>query len=106
MLTLGGRRVRSSTSAVARQSPRGAGLDQTLNPLALAFDASRTRLVVLGLRDIGMLQVLDLAPNVSPRYITKWGEFGRGSGQFLAISVITLSPLIFAMDQILAQASR
>ena len=35
------------------------------------------------LRDRGVLQVLNAEPNVETRYITKWGEFGPGPGQFL-----------------------
>ena len=61
----------------------GSANGQTLNPVALAFDASRTRLMVMELRDRGMLQVLIAESNVEARYITKWGEFGPGPGQFL-----------------------
>jgi len=59
----------------------GPGNGQTLNPLVLAYDPSRTRLVVLEAQ--GRLQVLDAAPeDVAPRYITQWGRFGVGEGEF------------------------
>ena len=58
---------------------------QTLSPLVLGFDPSRTRLIVL--EEQGRLQVLDARPegmrtDVSRRYITKWGRFGAGEGEF------------------------
>lgn len=60
----------------------GPGNGQTLNPRVLAFDPSRTRLMVL--EDQGRLQVLNAAPEDVPRrYITKWGRFGTGPGEFL-----------------------
>ena len=64
----------------------GLGNGETLNPLAIAFDPSRIRLIVLDTR--GRLQVLDARPEeYRPkdvmRYITKWGDFGAGQGEFL-----------------------
>ncbi|NKB70621.1 MAG: hypothetical protein GKR89_26425 [Candidatus Latescibacteria bacterium] len=59
----------------------GAQDGQTLNPLALAFDPSRWRLLVL--EALGRLQVLDARPGeVAQSYITKWGRFGSGPGEF------------------------
>jgi hypothetical protein len=59
----------------------GPGNGETLNPLVLAFDPSRTRLVVLEAQ--GRLQVLNAeATEVPRRYLTKWGRFGRGEGEF------------------------
>jgi len=59
----------------------GPGNGETLNPLILAYDRSRTRLMVLEAQ--GRLQVLNAAPEEVPRrYITKWGRFGRGEGEF------------------------
>ena len=66
----------------------GVGLKngETLNPRCIAFDPSRTRLVVLD--DRGQLQVLDARDETerskdAARYITKWGDFGAGRGEFL-----------------------
>ncbi|MBI2502335.1 MAG: hypothetical protein HYW07_03775 [Candidatus Latescibacteria bacterium] len=54
---------------------------QTLSPLVLAFDRSRTRLMVLEAQ--GRLQVFDARPEKVPRrYLTKWGRFGRDEGEF------------------------
>lgn len=59
----------------------GPGNGETLNPLVLAFDPSRTRLVVLEAQ--GRLQVFNAeAEEVPRRYLTKWGRFGRGEGEF------------------------
>lgn len=68
----------------------GPGNGETLNPLLIAFDAFNQRLVVL--EELGRLQVLDARPDAqrdtggalsAPRYITKWGRFGRGAGAFV-----------------------
>lgn len=59
----------------------GPGNGETLNPLVLAFDPSHTRLVVLEAQ--GRLQVFNAeATEVPRRYLTKWGRFGRGEGEF------------------------
>jgi hypothetical protein len=59
----------------------GPGNGETLNPLVLAFDPSRTQLVVLEAQ--GRLQVFNAkAMEVPRRYLTKWGRFGRGAGEF------------------------
>jgi hypothetical protein len=63
---------------------------ETLNPLALAFDAAHTRLVVLEAQ--GRLQVLNaVAEEVERRYLTKWGRFGAGEGEFLASPPISVA---------------
>jgi hypothetical protein len=64
----------------------GVGLEngETLSPRVMAFDPSRTRLVVID--DQGRLQVLDASADEKPRrYITKWGQFGRNDGEFLVL---------------------
>jgi len=76
----------------------GVGLDngQILNPVALAFDRSRSRLLVLDMQ--GRLQVLDGRPeqpgDVSTRYITKWGTFGSGKGEFLVSRVTSVAVVV------------
>jgi hypothetical protein len=53
-----------------------------LDPLALAYDAGRQRLVVIDQH--GSLQVLNAEREGQPRnYITQWGGFGPGDGHFL-----------------------
>jgi len=58
----------------------GLGRGQTLNPVALAFDSARKRLLVLEAQ--GRLQILDGRPDAERRYITEWGTFGTGDGEF------------------------
>jgi hypothetical protein len=59
----------------------GPGNGETLNPLVLAFDPLHTRLVVLEAQ--GRLQVFNAeAGEAARRYLTKWGRFGRGEGEF------------------------
>ena len=54
---------------------------ETLDPLVIAFDPSRVRLMVMEAR--GLLQVFDATPeDVRPRFITRWGTFGAGPGEF------------------------
>jgi len=55
---------------------------QTLAPVALAFDRQRARLLVLEAQ--GRLQVFDAAPTPTGkrRYITQWGRWGTGEGEF------------------------
>lgn len=77
---LGSRRIFGGR-AITFSDGVGSENGQTLSPLVLAFDTSRTRLVVLEAQ--GRLQVLDArAEEVARRYITKWGRFGRGEGEF------------------------
>lgn len=62
----------------------GVGPDrgETLDPLVVAFDPSRQRLMVMEAR--GLLQVFDArADDMDRRFITKWGSFGSGDGEFL-----------------------
>jgi len=61
----------------------GIGLEkgQTLNPVALTFDPQRQRLLVLEAH--GRLQVFDGRYDAQRRYITQWGRFGTGDGEFL-----------------------
>ena len=54
---------------------------QTLNPDALAFDRQRQRLLLLETQ--GRVQVFDARYEVQSRYITQWGRFGTGDGEFL-----------------------
>lgn len=54
---------------------------QTLTPVVLALDRQRQRLFILEAQ--GRLQVFDAASNVERRYLTKWGRFGAGAGEFL-----------------------
>jgi hypothetical protein len=58
----------------------GVGLEdgQTLSPQVIAFDPFRTRLLVL--EEQGRLQMFDVREK---RYITKWGGYGSGEGQFI-----------------------
>jgi hypothetical protein len=54
---------------------------ETLDPLVIAFDPSRVRLMVMEAR--GLLQVFDArAEDLATRFITKWGTFGSGRGEF------------------------
>ena len=62
----------------------GVGPDrgETLDPLVVAFDPSRQRLMVMEAR--GLLQVFDArADDMDRRFITRWGRFGSGPGEFL-----------------------
>lgn len=54
---------------------------QTLNPIALAVDYQRLRLLVL--EEQGRVQAFDAGPDLKQRYITQWGRFGTGAGEFL-----------------------
>jgi hypothetical protein len=55
---------------------------EMLDPLVLAHDAGRQRLVVIEGR--GTLQVLDASKaGLSRHYITRWGGFGLSQGEFL-----------------------
>ncbi len=71
----------------------GVGVEngQTLTPLRIAYDATQTRLVVID--ELGRLQLLRANASVEgPRYITKWGQFGSGPGEFF-VSPPTVSAL-------------
>ena len=73
----------------------GVGLEngETLNPVALAFDRGRSRLLVLEAQ--GRLQVFDARPkDVLHRYITKWGGFGSGEGDFLVPLPISVAMVV------------
>ncbi|MEW6754268.1 MAG: hypothetical protein AB1505_25285 [Candidatus Latescibacterota bacterium] len=63
----------------------GPGRGQTLSPLVLAYDPAQARLLVL--ESQGRLQVLDARPvselDGRSRYVTQWGRFGSGPGEFL-----------------------
>ena len=82
----------------------GVGLDpgQSFDPLALAFDSSRARLVMLESR--GLVQVADAdkgtrgAPG-SP-YITRWGSWGTESGEFLFNPRTTASVVVDSQGRI------
>jgi hypothetical protein len=70
----------------------GPEVGHTLSPVAMAFDPLRTQLVVIDID--GRLQVFDASPEeVADRYITKWGGYGGGEGEFLTepISAISLA---------------
>jgi len=61
----------------------GVGMEdgQTVEPTAMAFDRSRIRLMVVDVT--GRLQVMDARyADLARRYVTKWGGFGAGSGEF------------------------
>jgi len=65
---------------------------QMLDPLVLAYDRGRQRMVVIERR--GTLQVLDATEPGQPRhYITRWGGFGNG--EFL---VTPLTAVAVAVD--------
>ena len=75
----------SSTIYGGNEATRDDGIGpnrgETLDPLALAYDSSRTRLFVMEAR--GLLQVFDASPEVEGRrFITRWGSFGAGPGEF------------------------
>ena len=72
---------------------------QTLNPLVMAFDRSRIRLVVLEAQ--GRLQVFNaVSDDVSPRYITKWGRFGAGPGEFQVSPPTSVAMVVDSMGRI------
>ena len=72
---------------------------QTLNPLVMAFDRLRTRLVVLEAQ--GRLQVFNaVSDDVSPRYITKWGRFGAGPGEFQVSPPTSVAMVVDSMGRI------
>jgi hypothetical protein len=58
----------------------GLGNGETLNPLVVGFDRRHNRVVVL--EESGRLQVLHADQNIAPHYLTKWGTFGEGPGEF------------------------
>jgi hypothetical protein len=75
----------TSASEVGYDDGEGPGPGQTLNPLALAYDPAGRRLLVLEAQ--GRIQVLDARPfaelgETKRRYITQWGSFGSGPGEF------------------------
>lgn len=61
----------------------GVGLEdgQTLSPRVIAFDPFYTRLLVL--EEQGRIQMFDAQQRAERVYITRWGGFGSGEGQFL-----------------------
>ena len=77
----------------------GPGNGQTLNPLVLAFDPSRTRLMVLEWQ--GRLQVLNATSGEVPRrYITRLGRFGSGEGEFQVSPPTAVSMVVDSQGKI------
>ena len=82
---------------------RGPESGYTINPLRLAFDASRTRLAVLEWE--GFLQVFDARvenqrDGDTPRYITKLGRWGSSSGEFVISPPTAVDVLVDANGRI------
>jgi hypothetical protein len=77
----------------------GPGPGQTLTPLDVAYDAVGEYLLVL--EGQGRIQVLDGRPadrrEAGSRYITQWGRFGGGSGEFQP-SPVTAASLVVDRD--------
>ncbi len=97
------RTLLGSTQIFGGRSPFDDGVGpedgQTLNPLVMAFDRSRTRLVVLEAQ--GRLQVFNaVSDDVSPRYITKWGRFGAGPGEFQVSPPTSVAMVVDSMGRI------
>lgn len=78
---------------------------QTLNPVALAFDPQRARLLLL--EEQGRLQVFDARYGVTSRYITRWGRFGTGDGEFLVPTPLSAAVVVDSRGMIyVADGSR
>lgn len=60
----------------------GVGLQngETLNPLVAAYDRLHNRVAVL--EESGRLQILHADQQAPVHYLTKWGTFGEGEGEF------------------------
>lgn len=77
----------------------GPGRGQVLDPLVLAHDPRRARLVALENR--GLLQVLDASQVGGPRhYVTRWGRFGQGPGEFLVTKPTAVAVAVDAEGRI------
>jgi len=59
---------------------------QILTPVAVALDNAYRRVIVL--EASGRLQIFSIVPTETEphRYITKWGGYGEGDGQFISAS--------------------
>ena len=66
----------------------GFGAGQLLDPVALAFDAARQRILVLENQGV-LVKAFDARPDVEDRYITQWGRFGTGAGEFEVVSPVS-----------------
>ena len=79
----------------------GVGPDrgETLDPLIIAFDPSRQRLMVMEAR--GLLQVFDAdADDMDRRFITRWGRFGSEPGEFQVSPPTAVDVVVDSQGQI------
>ncbi len=53
---------------------------QTLNPLVAAYDRLHDRIAIL--EENGRLQIVRADQQAGTKYLTKWGTFGEGEGEF------------------------
>ncbi|NKB70768.1 MAG: hypothetical protein GKR89_27170 [Candidatus Latescibacteria bacterium] len=71
---------------VALDEGIGFGPGQLLSPVALGYDASRQRLLVM--EQQSGLKLFNARPQAQRRYITQLGGFGSGDGQFQVLTSV------------------